>query len=297
MKADMKKQIRGSLFLFFAALIWGVAFVAQSVGMNYVGPFTFTCSRSLVGGIVLLPLISLLDHVKADKNEKQLEDKKLLMLAGLICGILLCVATSFQQIGLMYTTVGKAGFITAFYIIMVPIFGLFFKRRCGLSVWIGVIIALFGLYFLCMTESFTIQKGDFLEFICALVFTFHILVIDHYGDKVNGVKLSCIQFFVCGVISGVLMLLFENPEWTQIKAAAVPILYAGVLSSGVGYTFQIIGQKTINPTVASLIMSLESVISVLAGLVLLGQQLSLRELIGCILMFIAIVLAQLPQKQ
>lgn len=296
----MKKlQIRNTILLFLTAFIWGTAFVAQSVGTDYVGPFTFNCARSLVGGVVLIPCIWLLGRAaSSEKRESQKpEDKRRLLTGGILCGILLCLASNFQQMGIAYTTVGKAGFITAFYIIIVPILGLFLKKKCAPTVWVGVVLALAGLYFLCITEEFSVGKGDALVFICALLFSLHILVIDHYTELVDGVKMSCIQFFVCGILSGIPMLLFENPRISDILAAWQPILYAGVLSCGVAYTLQIVGQKGINPTVASLILSLESVISVLAGLVVLQQRLSGREVAGCILMFGAIILAQLPQKK
>lgn len=296
----MKKlQVRNTILLFLTAFIWGTAFVAQSVGTDYVGPFTFNCARSLVGGVVLIPCIWLLGRIAPNKKRETQEpkDKKRLLTGGILCGILLCLASNFQQMGIAYTTVGKAGFITAFYIIIVPILGLFLKKKCAITVWIGVVLALAGLYFLCITEEFSIGKGDALVFICALLFSIHILVIDHYTELVDGVKMSCIQFFVCGILSGILMFLFENPQISDIIAAWQPILYAGVLSCGVAYTLQIVGQKGINPTVASLILSLESVISVLAGLVVLQQRLSKREVAGCILMFGAIILAQLPQKK
>lgn len=296
----MKKlQVRNTILLFLTAFIWGTAFVAQSVGTGYVGPFTFNCARSLIGGVVLIPCIWLLDRIAPTEKKRTPEpkEKKRLLIGGILCGILLCLASNFQQMGIAYTTVGKAGFITAFYIIIVPILGIFLKKKCAPTVWIGVILALAGLYFLCITEEFSIGKGDALVFICALLFAIHILVIDHYTELVNGIKMSCIQFFVCGILSGILMFLFENPRISEIIAAWQPILYAGVLSCGVGYTLQIVGQKGINPTVASLILSLESVISVLAGFVVLKQHLSGREVAGCILMFAAIILAQLPQKK
>lgn len=291
-------QIRNSLILLLTALIWGVAFVAQSVGMDYVGPFTFNAVRSLIGGIVLLPCIALLK--KINPSEKTTEDparaKRNLLLGGVCCGIALCAASSLQQIGIAYTTVGKAGFITAFYIVIVPIIGIFFGKKCGISVWIGVLLALAGLYFLCINEELTIGRGDVLVFFGALLFAVHIMVIDHFSPLVDGVAMSCIQFFVSGIICAVPMFLFEKPQLGQLLAAWQPILYAGVLSCGVAYTLQIIGQKGMNPTVASLILSLESVISVLAGMVILHQNLSSREVLGCVLMFAAILLAQLPQK-
>ena len=304
-----KTQIRNSLILLLTAVIWGVAFVAQSVGMDYVGPFTFTCVRSLIGGLVLIPCIALLNRADG-KNKKRMEadagaktpeekrkERRLLLLGGICCGLALCAASCFQQFGIQYTTVGKAGFITAFYIIIVPVLSLFFGKKCGPQIWAGVALALGGLYFLCITESFRIGMGDILVFICALLFAAHILVIDYFTRYVDGVKMSCIQFFVCGIVSGIAMLLFEKPDLSAILAAWQPVLYAGVLSSGAGYTLQIIGQKGMNPTVASLILSLESVVSVLAGLLILGQTLSSREILGCVLMSAAIVLAQLPQKK
>ena len=290
-----KEQIKGSLLLFLAAIIWGVAFVAQSVGMDYVGPFTFNCVRTLIGGIVLIPCIVFLNRGKV-KKKTNFTEKKRLLLGGICCGIALATGSTLQQFGIMYTTVGKAGFITAFYIIIVPILGLFLGKKCGLSVWISVVIALAGLYFLCITDGFSIGKGDIYVFLGAIAFSIHILVIDYFTQFNDGVKMSCIQFFVCGILCFVPMMLFEHPEISVILLAWKPILYAGVMSCGVAYTLQIVGQKNMNPTVASLILSLESVTSVIAGFLVLHQNLSHRELIGCGLMFIAIVLAQLPQK-
>ena len=290
-----KEQIKGSLLLFLAAIIWGVAFVAQSVGMDYVGPFTFNCVRTLIGGIVLIPCIVFLNRGKV-KKKTNFTEKKRLLLGGICCGIALATGSTLQQFGIMYTTVGKAGFITAFYIIIVPILGLFLGKKCGLSVWISVVIALAGLYFLCIMDGFSIGKGDIYVFLGAIAFSSHILVIDHFTQFNDGVKMSCIQFFVCGILCFVPMMLFEHPEISVILLAWKPILYAGVMSCGVAYTLQIVGQKNMNPTVASLILSLESVTSVIAGFLVLHQNLSHRELIGCGLMFIAIVLAQLPQK-
>ena len=295
-------KIRNSFFLFLTAFIWGTAFVAQSVGMDYVGPYTFICVRSFIAGIVLLPCIVILqkinpkETVSRTRSEKK-RYRKTLVAGGVLCGLALGVASCLQQIGIQHTTVGKAGFITTFYIIIVPIIGLFFKKRCGLNVWAGVVLALAGLYFLCITEGFSIGYGDTMVFLCALAFSIHILVIDHFTELVDGVKMSCIQFFVAAIVSGVGMLVMEQPDIHNILAAWLPILYAGALSSGVGYTLQIIGQKGMNPTIASLILSLESVISVLAGMVILDEQLSSREILGCVLMFIAIVLAQLPEKK
>ena len=298
-----KEQMKNSLLLLLTAFIWGVAFVAQSVGGEAVGCFTFNGVRSLIGAIVLIPVIFFLDRQKKKElgEEKFLEqkgDKKTLILGGICCGVMLCIASNFQQFGISFTTVGKAGFITAMYILVVPIFGLFMKKKVGAKVWIGVVLATIGLYMLCMTsESFSLSKGDFLVLICALFFSLHILIIDYFSPKVDGVRMSCIQFFVCGVISTAIAFVTESPSLHSILSGWLPILYAGVLSCGVAYTLQIVGQKNMDPTVASLILSLESVFSVLAGWVILNQTLSGREILGCILMFLAIILAQLPEKQ
>ena len=296
----MKKEsvpVRNSLLLLLTATIWGVAFVAQSVSMDYIGGFTFNAVRNIIGAIALLPVIWGLGKTRS-ASEQTPSDRKTLITGGICCGILLCLASNFQQFGIKYTTVGKAGFITACYIIIVPVIGIFLKKKCSPFIWIAVILSLCGLYLLCLTpgEGFAIGKGELLVLICAVLFSLHILVIDHFSPLVDGVKMSCIQFLVCGILSGLPALLFESPDLAGILAAKVPILYAGVRSCGVAYTLQIVGQKGMNPTVASLILSLESCISVLAGWLILGQNLSGREIFGCVLMFGAIILAQLPQK-
>ena len=296
-----KTQLRNSLLLLLAAVIWGVAFVAQSVGMEYVGPFTFNAVRSLIGGIVLIPCIFFLGKINGEKKVSLLpEDKKerkTLLTGGLLCGLFLCAASNMQQFGILYTTVGKAGFITACYIVLVPILGIFLGKKTGVGIWISVVLAVIGLYLLCMTDSLSFGKGDLFVLGCAVLFAGHILVIDHFTALVDGVRMSCIQFLVSGMISALLMFLFENPTWQAVWAAKLPILYAGVMSCGVAYTLQIVGQKDMNPTVASLILSLESCISVLAGWMLLNQKLSVRELTGCAVMFVAILIAQLPERK
>lgn len=285
--------------LLLAAFIWGSAFVAQSVGMDYVEPFTFNCVRSIVGGLVLIPCIYLLGKMRSSEETPEIKqtDQKTLVIGGVSCGVILCLASNAQQIGIQYTSVGKAGFITALYIVIVPILGMFLKRRCGWKVWVSVMIALVGFYLLCMVGGFSLERGDIWLLCCAVLFSFHILVIDHFSPMVDGVKMSCIQFFTCGVLSGMAMLVTENPDISNILAAWGPILYAGVLSSGVAYTLQIVGQKNYNPTVATLLLSLESVFSVLTGWAVLHQKLSARELCGCVLIFIAVILAQLPDKK
>ena len=295
-------QMKNSLLLLLTSFIWGVAFVAQSVGGEAVGCFTFNGVRSLIGAFVLIPVIYFLDNQKKKElgEEKFLEqkgDSKTLLLGGVCCGVMLCIASNFQQFGISFTTVGKAGFITAMYILIVPILGLFMKKKVGAKVWLGVVLATIGLYMLCMTsESFSLSKGDFLVLICAGFFSLHILIIDYFSPKVDGVRMSCIQFFVCGIISVIIAFIFESPSLSAILSGWLPILYAGVLSCGVAYTLQIVGQKNMDPTVASLILSLESVFSVLAGWLILKQTMTLREFSGCGLMFLAIILAQLPDR-
>lgn len=301
-------SLKSSLLLVLTALIWGLSFVAQSVGMGYVGPFTFNCVRCIIGGLVLIPCIFLMDRFagKRNGNSSTGDDvsgvvpagggRKTLIVGGICCGIALAVASSLQQFGIMYTTVGKAGFITALYIIIVPILGIFFKKHVPLTVWCSVAIAVVGMYLLCITDGFSIGKGDVLVILCAFVFSIHILLIDHFSPYVDGVRMSCIQFLVSGALCGICMMVFESPSIRAILSAWLPILYAGVLSCGVAYTLQIIGQKYLEPTVASLILSLESVFATLFGWLILGQTLSAKELLGCLLMFIAIILAQLPRR-
>ncbi len=300
----MKKgQIKNSLLLLLAAGIWGTAFVAQSVGMEHVEPFTFTFARSMIGGLFLIPCISFFRWLKKRENsERELQRKAVVTktewIGGVCCGLVLCAAANFQQFGIAYTTVGKAGFITALYVVIVPVFGLFFKKKVPPAIWFCVGLSVVGLYLLCMTEgSFTLAYGDLMVLLCAVLFSCHIMVIDYFSPKCDGVVLSCIQFLVCGTISGVIMLFTETPRLNEIWAAMVPILYVGVMSSGVAYTLQVVTQKNLNPTIASLIMCMESVISALAGWIILGQALSKRELLGCVLMFAAIVLAQLPMPK
>ena len=309
-----KTQVRNSFLLLLAAIIWGSAFVAQSVGMEYVEPFTFTFTRSIIGGIVLIPVIILFRKANSIKStthsagvcsDAQGKDvvgirgiTKHEWLGGICCGIALCAASNFQQIGMLHTSVGKAGFITALYVVIVPILGLFLKKRVPVLIWFCVVLSVVGLYLLCMPKgNFTLSQGDILVLICAVLFSFHILIIDYFSPKGDGVVISCIQFFVCGILSGIIMLFVENPSVANILDAKWAILYAGALSSGVAYTLQVVAQKGVNPTVASLILCLESVVAVLAGWIVLGDKLTTRELKGCIFMFVAIVLAQLPTSK
>lgn len=300
----MSKKTRNSCLLVLTALIWGIAFVAQSEGGDAVGPYTFNSIRSFIGSAFLVPVIFLLDKTGRSRKPETPEQKKILWIGGICCGIVLCVASNFQQLGLtMGTPAGKAGFLTACYIILVPLLGLFLKKKCSWNIWIGVVLTVLGLYLLCMTESsFSLQTSDILVMICALCFSVHILVIDHFSPMVDGVRMSCIQFLVCGLLTAVPMLIYDLPHmgasaWLSAfgsSTAWITILYAGIMSCGIAYTLQIVGQEGVNPTIASLLMSLESVFSVLAGWVILGQTLGPRELMGCVVIFAAVVLAQIP---
>ena len=295
------KTTRSNLMLLLASFIWGAAFVAQSVGMDFVGPFTFNGLRCLIGAGVLLPCVFIFDKQRGTRagiwGTQDPKQRKTLLAGGFLCGLAMLLGSSLQQIGIAYTSVGKAGFITALYIVMVPLLGLFAGKKVSIRVWCSVGLAVVGMYLLCITESFSISKGDFIILISAFFFSLHILIVDHFARKVDGMRLSFLQFFVCGLISLVPMFVFETPQISGILGAWMPLLYAGVLSCGVAYTLQIMGQKNTNPAVASLILSLESVFAVLAGWVLLGETLSAKELLGCLLVFIAIVLTQLPGKK
>ena len=295
-----KSTFKSSLMLFLAAFIWGTAFVAQSVGMDYLGPLSFNGTRFLMGSLVLAPVICF-NRRSAAKKHKENEGKrpgslKTTIIGGVCCGLALCAAALLQQIGMLYTTVGKAGFITTLYIILVPVFGIFLKKRIPGKVWGGAAIAAFGMYLLCMSESLSLGRGDALVFFCAILFSVHILVIDHFSPRVDGVELSCIQFLTAGIIGSILAFLFEKPDIGDFVNGIVPLAYAGILSSGVAYTLQVVGQRDTDPTVASLILSLGSVVSVLAGWVVLRQALTGRELAGCGLVFCAVILVQLPGK-
>ena len=288
----MRLPAKNAVFLFLAALIWGTAFVAQSVGMDYVGPFTFNACRYVIGSAVLLPLV-LLRKRRAGTGIFSRNDLR----AGAACGFFLAVASNLQQAGIMTTDVGKAGFLTAMYIVIVPVLHFFLTRRSSLRLWISAAIAAAGLYFLSISGSWTLETGDILLILCAFVFSLHILCIDHFSGTSDGVAVSCLQFLTAAVLSWAGALLTETVLWDTIRQAGPAILYAGVFSCGVAYTLQIIGQKGADPGPASLILSLESVVSVIAGFIILGQALTARELLGCALMFLAIVLVQLPEKK
>lgn len=302
----MSKKIRANILLLLTALIWGSAFVAQIKGMDNLGPFSFACVRNMVGAIFLIPVIFLLDKLDkknennplyAKTDEEKKAERKILITGGIACGIALFVAGSLQQVGLMYTTAGKGGFITALYIVIVPILGLFLKKKVRPVIWCCVAVAAIGLYLLCIKDGFSIGMGDLLILICAFGFSIHILIIDYFSPKTDGVKMSCIQFFIVSILSGIVMFAIESPTINDILISWMPILYSGVLSSGVAYTLQIVAQKDTDPTVASLLLSLESVFAVISGMIVLHEVLSGREIFGCVLMFAAIIVAQLPSKE
>lgn len=299
---DTTRKRRNSLILALTSFIWGISFVAQSEGGDAIGPYSFNCVRSIIGSLFLIFIISITDRFGITKKPEDKKAQKTLLTGGVLCGIVLCIATNLQQMGIyLGTSSGKAGFLTACYILLVPILGLFFKRKCGINVWIAVAISLVGLYLLCIDGAFRLQFSDTLVMLCALCFSIHILVIDHFSPMVDGLRMSCIQFMVTGLLTAIPMFMTEFKSGVQVWFSAfctwdawILLLYAGIFSCGIAYTLQIIGQKGVNPTIASLIMSLESVFSVLAGWVILHEKLSAKELTGCVLIFGAVILSQLP---
>lgn len=294
------KKWYGSAALLLAAIIWGFAFVAQSVGMEYVGPFTFQAVRSLIGSAALVPVIGIMDRQRKKKPDYAApgkEERKYLWKVGIACGIVMCIACCLQQVGILYTTVGKAGFLTSLYLVLVPILGIFLHNKVPARIWFCVVICLAGVYLLSMTGSFTLAGEDAMILACAFFFAVHILIVDHFAQNVDGVWLSCIQFLVTGVLSSVCMFALEKPSPDSLLAAGGTLLYAGVMSCGGAYTLQIIGQQYTEPTTATLLLSMESVFSMAGGVMLLGQTPSPRELCGCVLVFAAVVLAQMPGKK
>ena len=287
-----RKALRGSLLLLLGAVIWGAAFAAQRAGMDHVGPFTFSGVRMLLAGIVMIPA-SMLSRRKAGLVTAEVQKKQ--RRGGLICGLLLFFATSLQQIGLVYTSAGKAGFITALYVVLVPVAGwVFLRKQPGKMIWAGVGLAVIALYLLCVpAEGFQIEKGDALLLGCAVCFTGQILFVDHYAPQVDGLTLARDEFLITGALSMIIAVFTEEIRMDGILEAAFPIIYSGILSGAVGYSLQIIGQRDVNPTVASLVMCLEAVFAVLTGAIMLGERMTGREIAGCVLMFCAVILAQL----
>ncbi len=289
-----KHRIKGSLILMLTAIVWGSGFVAQSAGMELIEANTFNGIRMLIGSLVLLPLA-----LRAERTpDKALGNKKLLLISGIICGIVLCAASTIQTWGLKYTTAGKSGFITAMYMIFVPIISIAIGKKITVKTFCCAAVALFGMYLLCLYGAdIQINFGDVLTLICALIFSVHILLIDKFVPSVNAVQFSCLQFFVCGIINIIFMFILENPSIEVIKSCAVPILYSGLFACGIGYTLQPIGQRYAEPTTASIIMSLESVFALIFGIILLHEPLSLHEFLGCMIMFAAIIFIQLPERK
>lgn len=289
----MNTKMKGNVLLLITAVIWGFSFVAQSVGVDSLTPSMFNGIRTLLGALVLVPFaIS-----SAKKTFSDSHIKKNTLLGGVICGVLLCVASTVQTYGLIYSGTGKAGFITALYIVFVPICYLFTGNRLNIKIVVSVITATFGMYLLCGGGEFSFGIGEVYLLVSSVCFTFHILVIDRFSPKADGVVMSCIQFAVSGTINIIYMLVFENPVLSDITAAYLPILYSGVMSCGIAYTLQIVGQKYADPTSASLLMSLESVFAAVGGWLLLDERMSVKEIFGCLIMFAAIVLIQLPSKR
>lgn len=285
------------MILVIATMIWGCAFAAQSIGMDYIGPFTFQAIRCFLGVLTLLPVIFLFDLKKKDGlTFFSRWRSRQLWTTGFWCGCALFVATSLQQVGLIYTDAGKAGFLTAMYIVIVPFFGLFFRKKLPKTTIVSVLVAVVGLYLISGAGIHSINIGDILMLLCAVAFAVQITLIDRLGSKLDGLRLNCIQCFVCSAISAVVMVFTETPNFPNIIACAIPLLYAGCLSMGVAYSMQILGQQRVDSVPASLIMSLESVFAVLSGWILLQERLSPRELGGCVLLFAAVILSQLPAK-
>lgn len=296
------KKLTGNLLLLLTAMIWGTSFVFQRVGMSSIGPITFTAARMCLSALAVSAVAFLPDlfasAAPAKEPEEQRSFRRCTVWGGIFCGLFLAAGSLLQQIGVVYTTAGKAGFITALYMLLVPVVNfLFFRKKNSLRVWLAVLMGVVGLYLLCVTEGFSLARGDTLICICAFMFCGHILCCDSYAPRGNAVKISAIQFITSALICTAAAFIMEEPAMEQIISAAVPILYCGLMSGGLGFTLQIIAQKHTDPTIASLLMSLESVFAVIAGALLLGEWMSTRELIGCVVMFAAIVLVQLPERK
>ena len=296
----INKKVLGNILLILTAFIWGTAFVGQRQGMEHMGPITFNACRMALAALTIGTVSFVLRKRDAQKqqdmsDQSRREYRKNTVIGGICCGFFLTIAALFQQMGMVYTTAGKGGFITAMYILLVPVINwILFKRKSRPLVWIAVLMGIAGIYLLCVTEGLTLEKGDALVMVCPFFFAGHILCCDYFVQRANPVELSAIQFFTVTVLSTIIAFIVENPTWQQVAEAVVPIVWLGVLSGGIGYTFQIIAQQYTDPTVASLLMSLEAVFAVLAGTVLLGERMSARELFGAAIMFAAIILAQIP---
>lgn len=301
----MSKRARSNIMLFITAFIWGSAFVAQKVGAE-LGTFTFNGIRTFVGGLSLIPVILIMNSMAKKKNpvddrspEQKKKDRNLCIIGGIACGSCLFLASTLQQYGIFFTTAGKSGFITSLYAVLVPIISIVIGKKVRKIIWLCVVGGAAGLYLLCIPpgEGFVLQRGDFFVLLCAFAFALHIMVIDYFSPKTDGVKLSCIQFLFAGAVGIILMFIFEEPTMSAILASWFPILYAGIMSCGIAYTLQVVAQANAEPTEASLILCLESVFSVITGALILGESMSMRGYLGCALIFGAVVLSQLPSKE
>lgn len=301
----MSKRARSNIMLFITAFIWGSAFVAQKVGAE-LGTFTFNGIRTFIGGLTLIPVILIMDSMARKKNpvddrtpEEKKNDRKLWIVGGIACGACLFLASTLQQYGIFFTTAGKSGFITSLYAVLVPIISIVIGRKVRKIIWLCVLAGAAGLYLLCIPpgESFYLQRGDFFVLLCAFAFALHIMVIDYFSPKTDGVKLSCVQFLFAGGLGIILMFIFEEPTIAAIMDSIVPILYAGIMSCGIAYTLQVVAQADAEPTEASLILCLESVFSVIMGSIILSESMSMRGYLGCALIFAAVVVSQLPSKE
>lgn len=293
------KKLLGNSLLLLTAIIWGTAFVFQRSGMEIIEPLTFNAARMALAAVVIGILAFVMRRKRRDMPEaEQKQTDKNTLKGGMFCGIFLAVASIFQQAGLVYTPAGKAGFITAMYMLLVPVIGfVFLKRKNTWLVWFAVLLGVTGMYFLCITDKFSLSHGDFLVCMCAFVFSFHIIFCDHYVKLADPIGMSAVQFVTATVISVIAAFVFEKPSAEKLISALVPIIYCGIVSGGIGYTLQIVAQKYTDPTVASLLLSMESVFAAIAGALILSERMSVRELIGCAIMLVAVILVQLPGRE
>ena len=297
------KKLKGNMIMLFISFVWGVSFIAQSKGVESISPIAFNGIRSMLGALVLVPVILFIDSRNKKKGIEVKKFDKTLLTGGILCGVLLCVATTLQTAGMVYTSPGKSGFLTALYMVIVPIIGIVMGKKPQKVILFSVAIAITGLYLMCIDSEFNINVGDVMTIICAFVFAAHILVIDYFSPKVDGVKLAFTQFFVCGIINLIWMFFDGVPSLASVLECKASIAYSGIMSCGVAYTLQIIGQKYTDPTSASILMSLESVFATLSTVILItlgwnitGGLLTIKEISGCVLMFVAIILVQIPDK-
>lgn len=296
----MSNRIKSTICLFITAIIWGSAFVAQRMGMDSIGPFYFSAFRMLLGTVALTAVFLISDYknkLTKHTDEEKKKERKVLWVGGIACGIIIFFASNLQQVGLVSVDAGKTGFITALYIILVPIFGIFLKHKTNIFNWIGAVIGVIGLYFLCITSEFSILPGDLIVLIGAFFWAFHILCLDYFAPKTNVIKLTAIQFLVAGLISLGVAILREPISFDAVSGAAMAITYTGIFSTAIAFSFQALGQKNANPTTASIILSTESLFALIFGVIILGEVMTTKEIIGCILMFIAIIIAQIPSKK